>query len=68
MTPNYVPCPYCEPGEPGWIVVNPDWPNGTLHYRESCPWCSGDGRIHRDSLPSADEMTAWLIDFLEATR
>jgi len=68
MTPNMIDCPFCEPGEPGWVIVNPDWPRGEKHYREACPECGGLGQIHRDCLPSEDEMVAEMADLWAATR
>lgn len=64
MTPRYMPCPACEPGEPGWVVVNPDWPRGTLHYRESCPECSGSGQVPYEEY--ADTTVDGLLELLEA--
>jgi len=34
------PCPgECEDG---WVILNPDWPNGELPYREKCSYVGDD--------------------------
>jgi len=44
------PCPgECEDG---WVILNPEWPNGDLAHRERCPYL-GDEEYR------ADHLTFW---------
>lgn len=69
MTPHLVECPYCDDSEAGrgWIVVNPDWPSGELHYRETCPHCRGTGQIDPCELPPEYHPVDWMLRFLTET-
>lgn len=49
-----VPCPNKDCGdgtEPGYVVINPDWPLGDEPFRERCPECGGEAMIPEENAP-----------------